>query len=301
MIARSIRDLLQEKKVFPAGVWASPEVSREEGVLLTPHFEQWNGLRQAQISLSPSDLADIVRVATIGRRVDTMSVQEKMTDIVINYPQGSIVTTEDIASLPIGVGSKIIPLKALATVSREEIDPVIYQENGRQLFLLQGRVGQNAEVDASRALTQAKSIVNDWKKGHDTGISTVTFADAKYELTQALSQLSWAVLFSIALIFLTLLLQFGQIAPALIVLVSVPLGFVGVILCLFIFQSTLSLKSALGVILLNGIAIAISILLVDFIQTLVKRGLSPHEATIEASKKRKNNSHKAQGNRDQNN
>ncbi len=42
----------------------------------------------------------------------------------------------------------------------------------------------------------------------------------------------------------------------------------------------------LGVILLNGIAVANSIILVDFLKRLVDAGATPHAAAVEAAKKR---------------
>jgi HAE1 family hydrophobic/amphiphilic exporter-1 len=42
----------------------------------------------------------------------------------------------------------------------------------------------------------------------------------------------------------------------------------------------------LGVILLNGIAVANSIILVDFLTRLVDRGLTPHAAALEAARTR---------------
>ncbi|MEK6578285.1 MAG: efflux RND transporter permease subunit, partial [Bdellovibrionota bacterium] len=81
-------------------------------------------------------------------------------------------------------------------------------------------------------------------------------------------------------------IQFGSIVNAFLVLIAIPLGFIGVLLSLFIFQSTLSLNAALGVILLNGIAVANSIILVDFLKRLVDGGLPPMQAAIEAGQKR---------------
>jgi multidrug efflux pump subunit AcrB len=69
-------------------------------------------------------------------------------------------------------------------------------------------------------------------------------------------------------------------------MVAIPLGFIGVMISLFIFQSTLSLNSALGVILLNGIAVANSIILVDFLNRLVKEGRPVREAALEAARSR---------------
>src|SRR6185436_13371344 len=91
---------------------------------------------------------------------------------------------------------------------------------------------------------------------------------------------------SILLIFLTLVFQFGDVVSSLLVLVAVPLGFIGVLVSLWVFGSTLSLNSILGVILLNGIAVANSIILVDFMKRLVDQGMSPEAAAVEAGRKR---------------
>jgi HAE1 family hydrophobic/amphiphilic exporter-1 len=125
------------------------------------------------------------------------------------------------------------------------------------------------------------------RKPHEKGTApTVTFEDASKDLNDAIRQLGTAVGLSILLIFLVLLLQFGSVMEPLLVLVSVPLGFIGVLVSLFVFRSTLSLNSILGVILLNGIAVANSIILVDFIKRLVEDGKTPREAAVDAARKR---------------
>jgi len=83
-----------------------------------------------------------------------------------------------------------------------------------------------------------------------------------------------------------MVLQFGNVTNAALVLVAIPLGFIGVLSSLFIFKSTLSLNSVLGVILLNGIAVANSIILVDFLKRLVDQNIPPREAALQAAKKR---------------
>ncbi len=103
------------------------------------------------------------------------------------------------------------------------------------------------------------------------------------ELQEALHQLEWAVAISIFLIFITMVVQLGDLIQSLLVLVAIPLGFIGVIVSLWVFKSSLSLNSGLGTILLNGIAVANSIILVDFIQKMFQSGQTALEATLNAS------------------
>ena len=65
-----------------------------------------------------------------------------------------------------------------------------------------------------------------------------------------------------------------------------PLGFIGVVVALKVSGSTLSLNSALGVILLNGIAVNNSIIMVDFIRRMHAEGHAPRDAAAIAAHKR---------------
>ena len=118
------------------------------------------------------------------------------------------------------------------------------------------------------------------------GEPSVVVEDAGRDITDAIDQLGMAVAASVVLIFVVLLIQFGTIAESLLVVVAVPLGFIGVLVALFVFRSSLSLNSVLGVILLNGIAVNNSIILVDFIRRLANEGLTPIEAALKAARLR---------------
>ena len=220
---------------------------------------------------------------------------------MLGYPEGALRTAEDLAALPVGIGPKLVPLKALADVRGEDVPPALYREDDRELFLIYGK--QHNEADQASAKTRpcarkkSRKDVAEWLKARPAPVAAasdsdssskpvVAFEDAEIDLHDALRQLATAVGLSILLIFITLVIQFGNVVNALLVLVAVPLGFIGVLASLFVFRSTLSLNSVLGVILLNGIAVANSIILVDFLKRLVDRGFSPVDAAIEAGRKR---------------
>ena len=284
--AQAINDLLEENKAFPR-ISTTPDANRRETIFLKPNIEQWSALLNQGIRFLPSDLADLARVATDGRRAGQMSLNSHLTDIMLHYPDGTVNTVEDLGALPIGVGSKIIPLKALARVGTEEVPPTIYREDERELFLVTGRENEDTKSRGPVSRLKSVALIDKWRAEHPpaAGIS-VFYEDAEKDLHEALQQLALAVGLSILLIFVTLVIQFGDVVNSLLVLVAVPLGFIGALLSLFVFRSTLSLNSVLGVILLNGIAVANSIILVDFLKRLVDQGRTPREAAIEAARKR---------------
>ncbi len=290
LMAKDILDDLQEKQIF-SRQWSEPGVSRGENIEVNARKELWPLLYQQGARFSPYDVSDLARVATEGKSLGDININGDTFPVRLNFPEGTVSSMEDLMALPIRVGDKILPFKALNDVSLVQSKPRIYRENGRDIVVIMAKEKKGEEHKKDESLAAAKKLIADYDKKDTSYLGLTTkpqayFEDADKELNGALKQLTLAVLMSILLIFLTLLLQFGSFIHTMIVLVAVPLGIMGVLGSLFAFSSTLSLNSALGIILLNGIAVANSILLVDFIKKLVAEGMVPIEAAILAGKKR---------------
>lgn len=283
-VTRDLSQDLKEKKIF-GRLSVDPSADIDENILVRPKVEQWPVLAKSGVRFLISDLADLIRTATNGKWVANFPFDGDNLDVYLRFPQEAVASLEDIASLPIGIGQKIVPVKALAQVKFEQIPPTIYLENGRRLFTVSGHMDKGDEGKADAARAAAAKVVEGWQqklsaKAQDKAQPTISIDDAKVELNDALRQLLTAVSLSIALIFLTMVFQFGSVMNALLVLVAVPLGFIGVVCSLWVFHSTISLNSMLGVILLNGIAVANSIILVDFLQKAVREGQAPRTAAL---------------------
>ena len=289
--ARDIYQLMEEGQVFPR-LWSEPDSQYAESIILKPNLPLWSSLRAKQSDLRPADLADLIRVMTVGRTVGQIMIDGNPKDISLHYQDDARMTAEDIQSIPIGVEGKIIPIKALTKVEVEETVHATYQEDKREMFYITGRENEgDSTQDAPKKLKKAQEIVEKWR-AQQIGTNAlpkdlfVTFEDAAVDIHDAMNQLSLTLLVSVSLIFIILVMQFGDIMNALIVFMAVPLGFIGVLISLFVFRSTLSLNSILGVILLNGIAVANSIILVDFLRQRVEHGLTPLNAALDAAKQR---------------
>jgi HAE1 family hydrophobic/amphiphilic exporter-1 len=288
-VAEELNTLLKEKKIFERA-WSEPNSRPNKAILIDPHAEQWAMLKKSGQRVGYGDVMDMLRIGTDGKKIGTLPYRNRTIDILLHYPQNLVSSFEDVASLPIGLSSKLVPLRALAEVNFSPAPYPIRREEGRELFLVEARKDVGHETEIAPAVEKTKTMVADWTTTHeaqirDKGLTIVT-EDPAIDLTDAIHQLGLAVALSIFLIFITLLIQFGTVIEPLLVLVSVPLGFIGVLASLWICGSTLSLNSILGVILLNGIAVANSIILVDFVKRLVAEGRSPREAAVEAARKR---------------
>jgi HAE1 family hydrophobic/amphiphilic exporter-1 len=295
-LTEGLANAIEEKQIYPRND-TKPDVTRKRGIRLISSPEQWSAVGAKGQELYASDLADMVRVATTGRRVAYFMVNGHSTDVMIHYPDDTIATPEDIGALPVGIGSKLVPLKALADVRVDASPPAIFREDQRDLFVIFGRESETvdkSQKSSSDAMKRVHAAVDAFMGERAKGLKvddpranvTVLFEDAQKDMNDALRQLALALALSIALIFLTLMIQFGSLTNALLVMVAVPLGFIGVLLSLFVFRSTLSLNSVLGVILLNGISVANSIILVDFMKRKVDEGMEPIDAAVAAGRTR---------------
>ncbi len=93
-------------------------------------------------------------------------------------------------------------------------------------------------------------------------------------------------LISFLLLFLILTAQFKSFIDPFLIMLAIPMGFIGVLIILPLTGSTLNVMSLMGVLMLVGIADSNSILIVDFAHNLEKQGLSPADAVITACRVR---------------
>jgi len=91
---------------------------------------------------------------------------------------------------------------------------------------------------------------------------------------------------SFLLLYLILVAQFRSFLDPLLIMLAIPMGFVGVLVILPLTHTSLNVMSLMGVLMLVGIADSNSILIVDFAHSLEEQGLSVTDAVITACRVR---------------
>jgi len=95
-----------------------------------------------------------------------------------------------------------------------------------------------------------------------------------------------AFVLAIILVYMVMASQFQSLVDPFIIMFTVPLGIVGVVWALFLTNTTLSVYSFEGIIVMVGIVVSNGILLIDYINRLRKRGFELHEAVITGGRTR---------------
>jgi multidrug efflux pump subunit AcrB len=105
-------------------------------------------------------------------------------------------------------------------------------------------------------------------------------------MEQSFKSFSLGFLISFLLLFLILTAQFKSFIDPFLIMLAIPMGFVGVLIILPLTHATLNVMSLMGVLMLVGIADSNSILIVDFAHNLEGQGMSPVDAVITACRVR---------------
>ncbi|MBZ5607383.1 MAG: efflux RND transporter permease subunit [Acidobacteriia bacterium] len=85
---------------------------------------------------------------------------------------------------------------------------------------------------------------------------------------------------AVVLLFLILVAQFRSFKDPFLIMLAIPMGFIGVLVVLPLTNTTLNVMSLMGVLMLVGIAASNSILIVEFAHRLEEQGRSVQEAII---------------------
>jgi multidrug efflux pump subunit AcrB len=88
------------------------------------------------------------------------------------------------------------------------------------------------------------------------------------------------------LLYIILVAQFRSFIDPFLIMLAIPMGFIGVLLILFLTGTTLNVMSLMGVLMLIGVAGSNSILIVDFAHKLEEQNLSVADAVITACRVR---------------
>ncbi len=91
---------------------------------------------------------------------------------------------------------------------------------------------------------------------------------------------------SVALLFLILVAQFKSFKDPFLIMLAIPMGFIGVMIILPLTHTTLNVMSLMGVLMLAGVAASNSILIVEFAHRLEEQGRSVEDAVINSCRVR---------------
>jgi HAE1 family hydrophobic/amphiphilic exporter-1 len=116
---------------------------------------------------------------------------------------------------------------------------------------------------------------------------SILFGGDYEEQQKAFRELMMSFVLALVLVYMVMASLYESLRYPLVVMFSVPLAGIGVILMLFLTNTTFNIQSFIGCIMLGGIAVNNAILLVDHINLLRRRDGLPLRAAIEEAGRRR--------------
>lgn len=175
---------------------------------------------------------------------------------------------------------KMVSLSNITTIKKgfapNEIDRINLGRN----ITITGNIDGN---DNQAVFNQIQKILDNYKLPDGY---MFTQSGASQDMMESFGYAVQALMVGVAFIYMILVAQFRSFTLPAIIMVSLPMSFVGVFLALFVTGATLNMFSVIGIIMLMGLATKNGILLVDYANSRVREGVSAYDAIIEAGKTR---------------
>ena len=233
--------------------------------------------RMAQLSLETSRVARLMETAVKGKVASRfrqmgeefdirVRLSEKDRDsfhdlsaLTLTTPAGAHIRLGDVAGVEVGSG----PVR------------IFRDDQKRSVSILANRLGR----DLNSVVVDIKSSLS----GMSLPMGYYIEHGGSYEdMRESQLQLALAFLLGALLVYMIIAAEFDSLIHPLTIMLSVPFAFTGSIWALYLAGITLSVNSAIGIIMLAGIIVNNGIVLIHYVNQLRDEGMEIKEALVEA-------------------
>jgi|GEM_PF-723122 len=170
-----------------------------------------------------------------------------------------------------------IPLSHLVTFNARKTTSDIIRVNRKRVLAVE------ADVAPHRLPTVVKRF-RDWVKHRETSGVRIQVAGESRRIAGSFRELGTAFILAVLLVYLILAAQFESVIHPFNIILTVPMGLVGAMFGLVIFQQTLNVVALIGIVMLIGIGVNDAIIKVDYINYLRNQENLPlREAILKTS------------------
>lgn len=231
--------------------------------------------KAALLGLNTYTIAYTVKAAINGVKVGVFREGKDEYDIIARLPDKDRRSMESLKRITVsGPQGEPIPLTSLAKVSLASGVGAIMRLDQKRVVTVSGDVSGRLANDIIRDIDSRLSQDFDWPRGY-----SYRFTGEQEEQEKATDFLSKAFVATLFLIFIILITQFNSFMTPFIVLTSVLLSLIGVFIGLLVTGTAFGIiMTGIGVISLAGVVVNNAIVLIDYYNQLMAKGLTSFEA-----------------------
>jgi multidrug efflux pump subunit AcrB len=233
------------------------------------------------LGLAPADVALVTQTVMNGATLSHLREREDLIDIVARAVPSERLDLDTLKDVNIFTRQgTVVPLSQVARVRYELEEPVLWRRNRDMAITVRADV-RDGEQGVS--VTQSiRPLLKDIEATLPFGyrIDVGGAVEESDKANQALAAVFPAMLVTILTI---LMLQLQSFSRMFMVFLTAPLGLIGVVAALLMFNAPLGFVAILGVTALSGMIMRNSVILVDQVQAEMAEGRDPWNAVLEAA------------------
>ena len=201
---------------------------------------------------------------------------DRRVPIIVRLEVDDRETVTDVAGIIVNPGGeRPIPLSAVASVKLGEGPSEVRRIDSRRVAVVSANLGDGSLSGATERIQAELAKGIDWPTD-----MTFLITGQNEEWERSRTSLWVALALSIFLVYVIMAIQFESLLHPLVIMLTIPLAFVGTMVALKALGMNLSIVVFLGMIMLAGIVVNNAIVLVDYINKLRERGLSLTDAIV---------------------
>ena len=234
-------------------------------------------LAAASYGLTTRDLATVLRTALAGTSVGVYRHAGDEFDMMVRYREDQMKTSYALGTIKVtNPQGQQISLSQVATFLRTESPQEILRRDRQNVATISANM-QGRPLGAITADVKGKLKALPMPFGYE-----ITYGGDTQNMASAFGSLAWALVASILLVYMVLVVLYESFLTPLIRMLSIPCGVIGAFAALALTGKAINIITFIGLIMLDGLISKNGTLLIDYTNTLMKRGVPLREALVEA-------------------
>lgn len=231
--------------------------------------------KASMYGLTTGQIISAVRTAFIGQTVTKYRTGDDEIDVKIKLPKQYQENVNYLDTLRIsGPGGAQIALSSVATVQKVDVPLSINRsDQSREVKITADLEGR----DLNSVITEIRGKLDQLTLPDGYNLE---FGGQSEDMAESFTSLAVAILLAIILVYMVMASQFESFYTPFIIMFALPPTLPGVLIGLAATGTTLSVSVLIGYILLVGLVMNNSIVLIDYINQLRKKGHTAREAIL---------------------
>lgn len=240
--------------------------------------------RARVLDVNISTAANAIRASYGGSLVTQFETPKGIQYVQVTYPEAALDSVNGILQIPLRTsGGSLIHVGDVATLAQDPVEPIMTRTNRETVIHVTANVAPGASLSSVQSAFRRSLASLNLPKS----VSVIPNAGGQQaNLAMTVSSMGVALLLSLVLVYLLMLALYDSYRIPFIIQFAVPVAAVGAVGALAITRQNLNLFSLIGTILLVGLVSKNGILLVDFANNRIRRGIDRVTAIRESARER---------------